>query len=209
MTTSQPLQIDATPAPIPAPDANPKTDRRPPRRGGRRRVVLAALLVLVSSVLSVLGSSPAQAVLYAGAGVWGYNVPSEVTCRYLDAWGQLRTEVTPPLAYAYDRTAGAGNDTQQVRYRLFYVDQVTGASLGSSGWSGFAWAYDNYPARWSGVTMQSFDQRKVIRVETRIEFYNGRTGVYEGWTAHTADRYWFYPGYATYGQGPMNACGKN
>ncbi len=171
-----------------------------------RTFLLRTLLPgLLAAAALGLTATPASAQLYAGAGVYGYNVPAAVTCRYLDAWNTLRSEVPPPVAYAYNRTAGGGNDWQQVRYRLFYVDMRTGATLGSSAWSGLAWARDNAPAAWSGTTVQAYDWRTVFRVETRLEFYS-RYGAFEGWTAHRADTYKLHRGYTTYPTGPADSC---
>jgi hypothetical protein len=173
----------------------------------RKSLRAVAATAAFAATLTVASAVPAHAALYAGDGVWGYNKPAVVTCRYFDAWNQLRTEVPPPVAFAYNRTPGGGNDWQQVRYRLFYVDARTGLSLGSSGWSAFAWARDDAPAQWSGSTHQMFPGQSSIRVDTRIEFYN-RYGAYEGYTAHSADRTYFYNGYVTYGSGPLTSCGK-
>jgi hypothetical protein len=176
------------------------------RRGLRAGLAAVALALVAATVLGSSGA-PAGAGIYAGSGVWGYNQPAAVSCRYLDAWGQLRVEVPPPVAYAYNRYAGAGNDWQMVRYRLFYVDPRTGASLGSSGWSGLTWAGDTTAAAWSGTTMMSFGWRQHIQVHTRIEFYD-RYGRYEGYTAHTANRYTLFHGYSYPGVGNLSWCAK-
>jgi hypothetical protein len=162
------------------------------------RTLLRTLSVAALAATAIgVAAGPASARLLASGGVYGYNAVAPVTCRYMDAWGTLRAEVPPPTAYAFNRTAGAANDWQQVRYRHHFMDVRTGAELGRTGWSGWAWARDDVAAAWTGSTMQSYGWRAVFRVETRIEFY-GRSGAYEGWTAHTADTYRLHRGYTTY-----------
>lgn len=162
------------------------------------RALLRTLSVAALAATALgLTAGPASARTYASGGVYGWTGVAPVTCRYLDAWGTLRAEVKPPTAYAYNRTAGGGNDWQQVRYRLHFMDVRTGTELGRTGWSGLAWARDNAPASWSGTDMQAYDWRTVFRVETRVEYFS-RSGAYEGWTAHTADTYRLHRGYTTY-----------
>jgi hypothetical protein len=169
---------------------------------------LAAIAVALCATVAFGSlSAPAGAQIYAGSGTWGYNAPSAVSCRYLDAWGQLRVEVPPPIAYAANRYAGGGNDWQMVRYRLFFVDPRTGQTVSSTGYSGLAWARDNAPAAWSGTTMVGFPWRSHIQVHTRIEFFD-RNGRYEGYTAHRADRYTLFNGYTVPGIGNLSWCAK-
>jgi hypothetical protein len=158
------------------------------------RIASAVLLVLA---LVAASAAAAEAAVYDGGGVFGFNGPATVTCRHMAVRGQIRTETPPPKAFAYNRTAGGGNDWQQVRYRLLYRDATTGAVVASSNWSPLAWAGDNTPAQWSGTTMWSFDWRAKIRVDTHIQYYN-RNGAYEGFLSHKADRYHYFDGFTTY-----------
>ncbi len=174
------------------------------------RVRVGAVVGTVAVLLggTVAAASPAQAYQYAQGGATGGSGVNDVKCRYLNQWGVVRAEVAPPVAYASNRTIGWGNDAQYVRYRLFAVDVRTGATVATSGYSGYALARDNVPTTWSGTDQMSVTWRSIYRIETRIEFFNGRTGAFEGWSAHRADKYWYYNGYVTYPTGPMSSCAK-
>lgn len=173
--------------------------------------ILTGTLVAAAALLTggaVVSASPAQAYQYAGGGWVGGAGVDAVKCRYLNQWGVVRAELGTPVAYAANRSAGWGNDLQWVRYRLFAVDVRSGATVAVSGYSGFALAYDNVPARWTGSDQLSVTWSAIYRIETRFEFSNATTGAFEGWSAHRADRYSYYSGFTTYPTGPVDSCAK-
>lgn len=199
MTTTTSIQSSTRPHHV------TQTLRERSARGLIGRVTAAAALLIG---VTLVAAAPAHAAQYNAGGHIGGAGVNNVTCRYLSVWGVVRAEVAPPVAYAANRTAGWGNDAQYVRYRLFAVDVRTGQNVATSGYSGYFLARDNVPATWSGTDMLSVDWRSVYRIETRFEFFNSRTGAYEGWSAHRADAYYSHNGYTTYPTGPLDSCAK-
>ena len=97
----------------------------------------------------------------------------------------------PPSIYARNYWAGAGNDAQPVRYRVFVVDVQTGQTIASSGYSGIATAYDNRPASFSGSSSWLLCNRGQYRVDYRIEWLRQGDNALLGWVADRVPTYMY------------------
>ena len=162
------------------------------------RRTFSALVAAAAALLAVLAGAvaPASAAIFAGNGSWGYYNVGQATCRsrlYGNTQGVELTAASP-IAYAKDLHAGGGNDSAWVRFRVFVVNASTGATVTSSGYSGWARALDNSAASWSGNTVFTLAGGGNYRVETRVEWWNSTSQI--GWVA---DRTTSYRLISTYG----------
>ena len=149
-----------------------------------------ASAALGAIALSAIVVSPAAASTYWWTGNVGTATIPQGVCRYYSAWNRLDMAIDPPAIYARNNTVGAGNDSQWVRYRVFVVNS-SGAAVQSSPYSGFAVAYDNSPARFSGATLFNGVPNN-SRIDFRIEWWNSSSQV--GALAHRVDRYVIHNG---------------
>jgi hypothetical protein len=166
----------------------------------RNAVATVVAAVLVSMLL---GAGPASAATYWSTGTVANASVPRGTCRYYDGWGRLDAMIAAPSVYAADLNHGAGNDAAYVRYRAFAVDRY-GRTVQSSGYSGWAIAYDNKPATWSGTTVFQ-DVPNVTRIDIRIEWWAPNTMI--GALAYRVTSYDHYVGQMG-PMGPMESCGK-
>lgn len=142
--------------------------------------------------LTVLAAGPrtAEAKIVQAHGAYGYSVPGNVVCDYHNYTGKLTILANPPFVYAYNRYSGAGNDWQQVRYRIVWYSAQSWQPILYSNWSSFLWAGDNANqlAKWSGTTpWNASSYSGYYAVGTQIVFY-GRNGLYEGSVTHIQDK---------------------
>jgi hypothetical protein len=154
-----------------------------------RRVLSAGLVAASIPVAALLSATPAHATLTSTQGVFGGIAGSATTCSYYNLTGRLVTDTSTPVVYAADSTPGAGNDWQQVRYRVLWYDASTGNVRSTSDWSGFLWAGDAQSAVWSGTTSVTWRYDDAIAVGTEVQFYNGTTGELEGVVSDIAATY--------------------
>jgi hypothetical protein len=165
---------------------------------------LAATLAALALVL--IGASHASADITGGSGaVAGYSVPTG-SCKYNGVNGTLTISVAPPQVYAKNVYAGANNDSAYIRYRVFAVDANTGNTIASSGYSGYGYATDVTPARFSGSTAFSQTWRGNYRLVIRIEWWNSTQ--LKGWLDERLTRYNYYNQYNAGPYGPMSSCAK-
>ena len=158
------------------------------------------------AVLAVLAlnSTPADAASVTSGGRPGPVYVPRVSCAYNNAWGTLTLTTAPPTAYSPNRTTGWGNDRRLVRYKVSVVNLNTGQTVASTGLSGWAWSWDNAPARFSGYTSLQVDWRYQYSLRYQVNWYN-RYGTRTGWAVHRAETYNYFQG----GIGPfgtMNVC---
>lgn len=151
------------------------------RRGWLVRLVVGTLvgfLVLIGATVQ----TPAEAQVLERQGAVGATAPGIVRCYYYNYRGNLSARAYGPAATAYPRYAGAGNDWQQVRYRVFWYSAFNGSLLKYSGWSGLVRAGDSAAtaAYWSGYSAELWRYDAQISVGYQFEFYNWSTGKYEG-----------------------------
>ena len=166
------------------------TPRRHPVRQHLARLLVAVALV-VAAVLTTV--TPASAAIYDGRGAFGAYVAPQIDCRH-KVWGTtgvLQMTIPAPTVYARNYRAGAGNDGAYIRYAAYVVDARTGGVLYRTGYSGWAYAYDNRPAAFSGAAMFSPDWRGSYVVDYRIEWWAPGGTAPLGWVAHRADRYFY------------------
>ena len=173
-----------------------ETDSTPARRtvpAHLRRVLLTLPLAALLALASLLAATPAQAAIYAGSGSFGYHAVPQIDCRHktYGTTGVLEMTAAPPTVYTANFRAGAGNDGSYVRYAVFLVDYNTKQTLASSSYSAFAWAADNAPARWSGVSQFSPNWRGRYLIDYRIEWWNPGASAPYAWSAYRADRYFY------------------
>jgi hypothetical protein len=160
---------------------------------------MAATALAVAIGLGVT-AQPAAAGRYATAGSIGFVVLPTGTCTYRDVWDQLEVKVPAPTIYAPDRNAGGGNDAAWARYRVYVIDQW-GNRVRESSFSGWALAYDNWSATFSGGALTFTNIPQYSTVHIGVEWYN------IGAAAYSLDRYQLY----TKGVGPvggMSSCSK-
>jgi hypothetical protein len=144
---------------------------------------LVATVVALVGLIGVTGATQAHAQVIQRSGVYGATAPGVVQCRYYNNRGQLSVRAYGPAATAYNRYAGAGNDWQQVRYRVVWYNKFSGNVIRTSGWSGAVWAGDTNAtaARWgTGYTFELWRYDDQIAVGYQLAFYNGTTGTLEG-----------------------------
>jgi hypothetical protein len=167
---------------------------------------ISRLLAVVTAVLAVLAvNAPAADAAYITSG--GRPGPVYVpraNCAFNNAWGTLTLSTNPPTIYAPNRYSGAGNDRRLVRYRVSVVNLNTGQTVASTALSGWAWAWDNYPAQFSGVTTLRVDWRYQYSLRYRVNWYN-RYGTRTGYAIHRADAYNYYQG-GIGPFGPLSVC---
>jgi hypothetical protein len=171
-----------------------------------RRLLVVIALVLASLLSTV---SPASAAVYAGGGSFGASFAPTIDCRY-KVWvttGVLQMTIPAPTVYAHDYRAGAGNDGAYIRYAAYVVDARTGGTVYGTGWSGWAYAYDNRPAAFTGAATYNAAWRGNYVVDYRIEWWapGGTTPL--GWVAYRADRY-SYVDYYSVARGVFTSCMK-
>lgn len=170
------------------------------------RRLMVGLTVLVAAVGVV---QPVHAAAYAAGGAIGPSSIGQGTCSYMrtNLNGWLQTETAPPAIYARNYTYGGGNDRQLVRYRAFLVNAYTGATVRATGYSGLAWAWDNRPAPFSGMTVLTGDWRGNYYVDYRIEWLDSTGTRVLGWAAHRFVSYrYFNQRIGPYG--PIGSCAK-
>jgi hypothetical protein len=168
----------------------------------------ALLIVGAALCLTLILAAPSHAVQYASGGQIGPSSVGQGACKYMrnTVNGWLQIETAPPTIYARNSWSGSGNDWQLVRYRAFLVNAYNGTVVASTGYSGNAWAGDNTPARFSGITTFSGDWRGNYRVEYRVEWLSS-TGAVVGWAAHSFNSYrYFNQMIGPYG--PISSCAK-
>lgn len=166
-------------------------------------VVKASAVSLAGLVaLGVLGVSPAGAATMSSSGSIGTATIPQGVCRYLGAWNQLNIETAPPSIYARNNRPGAGNDSQWVRYQVFL--EVNGKPVRASSYSGFAIAYDNSPAKFSGLTTFAAvpDGSRLL---VGIEWWNSTTKL--GELVYRVDSYIHYSNNVG-PYGPMSSCAR-
>ncbi|GAA1942576.1 hypothetical protein [Nocardioides marmoribigeumensis] len=150
-----------------------------------------ALLTAATALVAVLvgAMAPASAQIFAGNGTWGYYDVGQATCRSRLYGNTQVVDLTAasPRALAKNLHAGGGNDAAWVRFRVFVVNASTGATVTSSGYSGWKRAWDNSPATWSGGTLFTLAGRGNYRVETRVEWWNSTSRI--GWIADRTTSY--------------------
>ena len=99
---------------------------------------------------SAVGTAPWAARIYSRQGVVGPEQAPRIQCRNKPVWRAVQVVAPPPVIYARDQRAGGANDAAIVRYRAFVVDFTTGQTVDTSSYSGFAAAWDNAPAQFTG-----------------------------------------------------------
>jgi hypothetical protein len=131
-----------------------------------RRMIAAALVVVVVAIAGTC--SIASAATYWSTGTLGSATIPNGVCKFNSAWGRLDAAIDPPSIYARNTTSAV--DAQWVRYQVYVVD-ARGVTVRSSGYSGFALAYDNRPAPFSGAT--KFENiPSGSKLDVRIEWWN-------------------------------------
>ena len=160
--------------------------------GIRASARVLALIVAVLAVLS-LNPAPADAAYVTSGGRPGPVYVPRVNCAYNSAWGTLTLTTAPPTAYSRNSTSGWGNDRRLVRYKVSVVNLNTGQTVASTGLSGSAWSWDNYPAQFSGFTSLQVDWRYQYSLRYQVNWYN-RYGTRTGWAVHRAETYNYFQG---------------
>lgn len=175
------------------------------------RRLVATTAGLVTAALALL-TSPAHAYPYADSGSGTFIGRASTTtgsCKYMrtNVNGWMRTATSPPVVTGANPTYGAGNDWSWVRYRAFLVRLDTGATVTSTGWSGWLSVRDDQSATWSGTTLlDGTDWRGNYVVDYRIEWWNSTRIL--GWQAHRLTPYVYYDGISSGSYGPISSCYK-
>jgi hypothetical protein len=167
----------------------------------RKAAATAAVAVLVG-----IGAvaQPAAAGRYAASGSVGYVGLPTGTCTYYNAWNRLDVKVPVPAIYAADLNAGGGNDAAWARYQVYVVDRY-GKTVRTSNFSGWAVAYDNRPAAFSGTALTFTNIPEFSTVHIGVEWSAGGYAIGAG--LYRLDRYVLYSG----GMGPYvapDSCSK-
>jgi hypothetical protein len=171
-----------------------------PRLAMRRLVRLGVAVAI--TLISLVGlANPAAAAAYAKGGNVGVHYLSLTNCRWLIGDRVLTMNVDPPTIYAFNYRAGGGNDTDYVRYQAYLVDYYTGRTLQSTGYSGWALAGDNAPARFAGGAVFRPADTGRYYVDYRIEWYYGGA-----WVANRVDVMPYYDRNRVGPKGPFNNC---
>jgi hypothetical protein len=163
------------------------------------RIIRLAAGLTAALSLTALAPTSADASVYAGQGTRGYHAIVRPTCRYFDTWNQVDLSAPPPQIYAANLRAGAGNDFQPVRYRVFLVDVGTNQTIASSNYSGIVTAGDNSPAVFSGAPVtwrlsSSGPGQQGYRVDYRIEWLRADNYGLSAWVADRATSYTYFIG---------------
>lgn len=157
----------------------------------------------VLAPLMLFGAPAANAWAYSWGGSPGPYTTSAISCKWkiFGTSSNLVMTAQPPRVWARNVRAGYGNDGSWVRYNAFVVDARTGATLGQSGYSGWAYATDQTPAVFSGVTTFAKPYYGSYYVDYRIEWSTSTAAT--GWVAERHSSYLYYN---QYNVGPF---GKN
>lgn len=178
-------------------------DRSSSAGRARLRLLLRRLLVTPAVLLAVLiPFSAAHAQVLDTSGAPGPVRSVTGSCTTLDAWGLVAIGTTAPVIYARNYTAGGGNDWADVRWRSVLFD-AAGRQY-SHGWSGFARAWDNAPASYSGA--QSFHGSPMSSYRLRMEVQWWRGGQRLGAAWISTDAFTFYKGGSNYGVNYTGSC---
>lgn len=168
--------------------------------GIRRHRLVAAAGAVVAIWAGPLAAQ-SLAVQYWSTGATGTSTTSVGYCRFYDYARDLGLTTPSPSIYARNNRYGAGNDWQWVRFRTHLQNRYTGA-WSVVGWSEWAVAYDNSPARFSspnqGFQHLSSRYPHSYRLEVRIEWWNQTSML--GAVAHRISpyRYSFGGGWSGY-----------
>jgi hypothetical protein len=105
------------------------------------------------SAVDGLGWTPEGRIVFysdrtGGAGIWTIAAGELVDARP-HGYG-LTVAARNPSIYAIDWNAGYGNDWQWVHFRERLLDNYTGVTVKTNGWSQWSAAYDNRAAAYTG-----------------------------------------------------------
>ncbi len=176
--------------------------------GRGTRMLFRSLLIGLLALLGVgLAAGTAGATVAAAAGMIGPSGVGHAGCSNKAYTNTLQIQVAPPTVYARNFNAGAGNDAQYVRYAVYLVNARTGATVGSTGFSGIAVAVDNAPARFTGSSFFNAASNGMYVVQIRVEWLNNARTAVVGWAAHTLDGYRYFDVYNSY-RGTFETCKK-
>lgn len=168
------------------------------RQAFRRKVTIG----LAAAAIATVGVGAAvEAGQYWSTGWLGSATIPQGVCKYYPVWNRLDASINPPAIYA--RNSTSARDAQWVRYRVFVVDG-TGRSVQASNYSGFALAYDDAPASFSGTTLFT-NVPNNSKLDIRIEWWNSTSQV--GALAYRVDSYQHYSGMVG-PSGPIGGCTK-
>ena len=112
------------------------------------RVVVATACAVAIGV-GVIAQPAVAGQTYLG-GTSGYVVLPTATCYYKETFNQNNVKIPAPQIYAADVNWGGGNDGNWTRYVVYVLDP-NGQVVRTSNYSGWAYAYDNRPAAFSGA----------------------------------------------------------
>lgn len=166
------------------------------------KVIVATGLAVMLGVGVV--AQPAAALRLYATGPVGYVALPTGTCTYYNGWNRLDVTVPTPTIYAPDQNWGAGNDAAWTRYQVHVVNRY-GSIVRTSSFSGWAAAYDNQPATFSGASLTFTDIPEYSTVAIGVEWSPG--GRTTGAAVYKLDKYVLYSG----GMGPyggVDSCSK-
>jgi hypothetical protein len=163
-----------------------------------RRIVTAATAAAAVFCATQAVTAPAEASVLAATGTAGPSRTLPGSCVINDYYGTVTVSTQAPAIYAYNYTAGSGNDSAWVRWRAVVIDNYGGQT--SLGWSDFALARDNTPAAYSGVqALRNLPGRQGVayRIRIEIQWWSGNTKLGASWNA--TDSFTYFKGGANLG----------
>jgi hypothetical protein len=167
----------------------------------RRMARVASIGALLATVGGGVLAPAASAGVVTQSGSIGYVGLPTGNCTHYPSWSRLDVTTQAPTIYAPNLRAGGGNDSAWVRYQVFVVDSSRTVRAESTV-SGWAAAYDNRAATFSGSALTFTSIPNFSTVWMVVEWYGMGSAVYK------LDKYQNYVKGLTYPYGPTDSCAK-